>query len=313
MCIRDRFYSNGAYWGLIGDEDGDGSDLYFDIKSRSGAAGIAMSTGLTTNALLIENNGKADFSKSIEVGDEPSGASPTPGTIRWNGTDFEGYDGSNWKSLTKSFSTVATSKTITDIDGNTYETVKIGGQVWMSENLRVTKYNNGTPIENRPWPDDWRETQTSQIPAWVWYDNDSRYDKVIGKLYNFYAVESGNICPIGWHVPTETEMMELIDFADNDDFTSTPSNRTLNSTGYPPELNESGRWDGVNYTGFTLRPGGWRDNNATFNSKGSGAFLWTSTSTSANSAKFVESSITSISIGGFQKNEGLGIRCIEDD
>jgi len=62
-----QFYSNGAYWGLIGDEDGDGSDLYFDIKSRSGAAGIAMSTGTTNNAIKIENNGQVNI-KNLPTG-----------------------------------------------------------------------------------------------------------------------------------------------------------------------------------------------------------------------------------------------------
>ena len=301
-----QFYSNNAYWGLIGDEDGDGSDLYFDIKSRSGAAGIAMSTGLTTNALLIENNGKADFSKSIEVGDEPSGASPTPGTIRWNGTDFEGYDGSNWKSLTKSSNTIASGETVTDIDGNVYKTVKIGTQTWMKENLKVTRYNDGTIIPEVSQPEEWSLLTNG---AWSWYDNDCQYDNVIGKLYNWPAVENNNICPLGWHVPTESELQYVIDQ------NTSPSGQGqvfIMSNGYPAELNSTISWIGNNHTGFTARPSGYRSNTGMHRGKGEVSAFWTvdNISTSDATALWINSSSATFFPNG--KIRGLSIRCLKD-
>ncbi|MBT8231346.1 MAG: hypothetical protein HKO66_13690, partial [Saprospiraceae bacterium] len=90
---------------------------------------------------------------------------PTPeaGTIRWTGTDFEGFDGTSWVS----FTTTQDSRLV-DIDNNKYETVTIGTQIWMAENLRVTRFNDGTPIPIVTDNADWLNTTT---PAMTWFFN----------------------------------------------------------------------------------------------------------------------------------------------
>ncbi len=96
---------------------------------------------------------------------------------------------------------------LTDIDGNTYPVVKIGKQLWMGANLRVSKYHNGEPISASSGMSSLQQTQSG---AFVWYDNKESNDKTYGKLYNFKAVLEGNLCPEGWHVPSDEDWQQLI-------------------------------------------------------------------------------------------------------
>lgn len=136
-----QFYSNGSYWGLIGDENGDGSDLYFDIKSRSGASGIAFSTGTLNNAMRIENNGKIDLAKSINIG--TSTGTPIAGDIRWDvaTNDFQGYNGTSWLSLTQGMATtwgvqsVSENRKIVANDGGAND--RFGGSVSIDDDYAI--------------------------------------------------------------------------------------------------------------------------------------------------------------------------------
>jgi uncharacterized protein (TIGR02145 family) len=101
---------------------------------------------------------------------------------------------------------------VTDLDGNSYATIQIGTQTWMAENLRTTKYCNGDPIPNVTDGDEWSNLTTG---AWSHYNNNTQYEIPYGKLYNWYAVEdSRNVCPCGWHVPTDEEWITLIGYLD---------------------------------------------------------------------------------------------------
>jgi hypothetical protein len=97
-------------------------------------------------------------------------------------------------------------QTVKDIDANVYKTVNIGKQVWMAENLKTTKYNDGSTIplvtENTAW-------ESLTTPAYCWYNNDIANKEVYGALYNLYAVITNKLCPIGWHVPSNKEWTTL--------------------------------------------------------------------------------------------------------
>jgi uncharacterized protein (TIGR02145 family) len=100
--------------------------------------------------------------------------------------------------------------TVTDIDGNVYNTLNIGTQVWMTGNLKTTKYNNGSNIplvtDNLGWA-------MLNTPGFCWYNNDSTsYSNPYGALYNWYTVNTGNICPNGWHMPNDTEWTTLFNY-----------------------------------------------------------------------------------------------------
>jgi uncharacterized protein (TIGR02145 family) len=98
---------------------------------------------------------------------------------------------------------------ITDGDGNVYGFVTIGTQIWMSENLKTSKYSDGTSIPNVTDGVEWGELETG---AWCHYENNSDYNDTHGKLYNFYAVETQKLCPTGWHVPTHDEWTVLTNY-----------------------------------------------------------------------------------------------------
>ncbi|MFO7722958.1 MAG: FISUMP domain-containing protein [Bacteroidales bacterium] len=156
-----------------------------------------------------------------------------------------------------------------DIDGNGYDTVHIGTQVWLSGNLRTTRFNNGTLIPNVTVNSVWTNLST---PGMCWYDNDSAtWANVYGALYNWFAVATGNLCPTGWHVATDTDWTTL----------TTIYGGTSLAGGY---LKEAGyaHWNtpnagAINTSGFTALPGG-RRNYATgaFYETGDYGYWWTS-------------------------------------
>jgi len=145
---------------------------------------------------------------------------------------------------------------IADIQGNLYNTVSIGSQVWMSENLRTTRYNNNTLIPNVKENADWINLTT---PGYCWFANDISKANW-GALYNWYTVNTGKLCPAGWHIPTDSEFktMELNldmlpDQVDSWYWRGTDQgNRIKNLTGWKDGEN------GTNSTGFSALPYGYR-------------------------------------------------------
>ena len=102
-------------------------------------------------------------------------------------------------------------RSVTDIDGNVYQTVEMGDQLWMAENLKVTHYRNGDEISTGYSNSEWANLSTGAYA--VYDDNESNAD-AYGYLYNWYAVETGNLAPEGWHVPTDAEWTGLIIYLD---------------------------------------------------------------------------------------------------
>ena len=132
---------------------------------------------------------------------------PQSGMIRWNGIDFEGFTGSVWVSLTSG-------STVTDIEGNIYNTVAIGSQIWMSENLRTTKLNTGIDI---PLIEDGEEWINMQSMAYSWFENNKDTLQLpYGAYYNLFAAQNSDLCPLGWRVPTMSDWMTLRDYLGND-------------------------------------------------------------------------------------------------
>jgi len=103
-----------------------------------------------------------------------------------------------------------TPSTVTDIDGNVYHIVAIGTQVWMAENLKTTKYNDGTFIPLVTDSTAWGNLST---PGYCWYNNDAAtYKNTYGALYNWFTVNTGKLSPKGWHIPSDTEWETLITY-----------------------------------------------------------------------------------------------------
>lgn len=194
---------------------------------------------------------------------------------------------------------------VTDNEGNTYRTIQIGSQIWMAENLRTTKFENGDPIPNLSDSSVW---DSVTYAAFSKYPNptDNYY---YGNLYNFYAAnDSRNICPTGWHVPSHSEFRGLIGQA----FVN-PTGGSLKSI--------SGLWNAPNVNatnskGFSALPGGVKNNTGgSMWGIGSNAAFWSKTPFNSSAAWgiFLYNSNNDASrYGGAEKNEGYSIRCLKD-
>jgi uncharacterized protein (TIGR02145 family) len=212
---------------------------------------------------------------------------------------------------------------MTDVEGNTYNTVEIGTQCWMKENLKTTKYNNSTPIPNVTSQSLW-STLTSG--AYVWYNNDSTWKESYGALYNWYTtVDTNNLCPTGWHVPTDDEWTDLTDFIGG---TAEPHGNELKSCrqvnsplGGDCDTSEHPRWDqdnthyGTDDYGFSGLPGGMRGSSNPFQVFGESGFWWSSTAKNWNFAYHRKLIYNYGHIGVWNplKQMGFSIRCIRDN
>ena len=202
--------------------------------------------------------------------------------------------------------------TVVDIDGNQYKTVVIGSQTWMSENLKTTKYNDGTPIPNVTDQNTWDLYPWLNVidsTAYCWQNNAISNKDTYGALYNWYAVNTGKLAPKGWHVPSEAEWTTLITFVGG----SNTAGSNLKEKGTTHWLSPN---DATNGSGFTALPGGGRDING-FNSMNEYGFWWCSTDEgslggiSASNITLINNIPRAIE-GGGAKVQGLSVRCIKD-
>lgn len=201
---------------------------------------------------------------------------------------------------------------VTDMDGNVYSTIRIGDQCWMVENLKTTKFNDGTNIS---------KTWGTLSPAYCWYSHNINYKNPYGALYNWYAVETNKLCPTGWHVPSYAEWYQLAVFLDKDAI-QIPDHGTisliaggkLKETGYTHWWSPNG--GATNETGFTAVPAGYRKvDDGLFYLIWQANFLWSSTEFSTNeSLKFyMNKESPHFRISEDSKKAGLSVRCIKDN
>lgn len=224
--------------------------------------------------------------------------------------------------------------TIADVDGNIYYTVLIDSQCWLKENLRTTKYRNGTPIEYLGFDNSAWLNNTSG--AYAWWSNDVSWKTKYGALYNWHAVNNSNgLCPDGWHVPTDAEWTILVDYVIAQGYPNNNYNnpngagnalkscRQLNSPlGGDCNTSEHPRWisnsvhHGFDIFGFTALPGGSRTSDGLYFVLGNNGYWWSSTELSNIDAwgRLMGSSIGSIErYNHFKKGGGFSVRCLRDD
>ena len=200
----------------------------------------------------------------------------------------------------------------TDIVGNAYQSLIIGAQEWMAENLRTTKYSDGTAIPNVTSNTEWANDTTG---AWSHYSNDSQYDTIYGKLYNWYAVETGKLCPTGWHVPTEAEWTLLTDYLAAIGHDENEGTALKATSGWDDFGSESG--NGTDAIGWLGLPGGFRDLYGNFGGVGYSGYWWSS-SQSDNTAgyawflRLLQSTVSVYKHDGSIMEGGSSVRCLKD-
>jgi uncharacterized protein (TIGR02145 family) len=214
--------------------------------------------------------------------------------------------------------------TVTDCDGNIYKTVTIGTQTWMTENLKTTKYRNCDPIPLGPANNgDWISLTT---PAYCWYNNDeAAYKNPYGALYNWYSVNTGNLCPVGWHVPSNIEWSILFNYLRTNDYGYCGDNsyiaKSLASAYFwslsPNECTPGNDPLSNNSSGFSAVPGGARE--YSFVANGDDAIFWTSTAVNNPDYPNLAYHFRILSIyphvfegESHQFGTGFSVRCIKD-
>lgn len=195
---------------------------------------------------------------------------------------------------------------VSDIDGNSYKTVKIGSQVWMAENLKTTKLSDGTVIDLNVPAADW-ENLTAM--SYCWYGNDElSFKETYGALYNGFAVATGKLCPDGWHIPEKTEFADLLTFLGD----SARAGGKLKEAGLTHwQLPNKGA---DNSTGFSALPAGVRYSEGTFASQLSFTGFWSSTLSGADDEWFADLyyADASLKLDHRNKRYGLSVRCVKD-
>jgi len=175
--------------------------------------------------------------------------------------------------------------TLTDIEGNVYKTSGIGSQVWTTENLRTTTFNDGSPI---PPGKCYRCWSFLASPGYCWYNSDEFQNKAsFGAIYNWYTVNSGKLCPSGWHVPAEKEWTILESYPGNKDIVAS----------------------------LNILPGGYRGDLAEFSGLGEKGIFWTSDQSAPDKAVYKSVSFADhvISGGTFSIDWGASVRCIKNE
>ena len=200
---------------------------------------------------------------------------------------------------------------LSDIDGNQYNVVKIGSQVWMKENLKTTKYNDGASIPLVTLNTDWSALTT---PAYCWYNNDAAtYKDTYGALYNWYVTDAAsngnkNVCPANWHVPSDAEWTTLTNYLGGESVSGGKLKETGTSHWQSPNTGAT------NESGFSALAGGTRYTSGTFDIIGVYGYWWSSTATSPTFAYYrnLLYNYSYIYRYDYNKRTGSSVRCLRD-
>jgi uncharacterized protein (TIGR02145 family) len=174
----------------------------------------------------------------------------------------------------------AVSGTFTDTDGNVYHAVSIGTQVWMVENLKTTRFNDGSAIPLVTGDSAWAADSATLTPRYCWYNDSAVYGNTYGALYNWYAVNTGKLAPTGWHVPTDSEWGVLAAYLGGKSLAARPLKEAGTAHWVYPNTGAA------NTTGFSALPGGYRNYDGSFSWIGYYGNWWSSTAYLATTAYF---------------------------
>jgi uncharacterized protein (TIGR02145 family) len=222
--------------------------------------------------------------------------------------------------------------TMSDTDGNLYKTIKIGNQTWMAENLRTTKYYDGTTIPHIINDTVWDSCWYTKMPAYCYYDNTTNVDSIkkFGVLYNWHAVHTGKLAPAGWHVPTDSEWTVLENYlvlhGFNWDGTTDMSvyNKIAKSlaakTDWYAFVDTSKGQIGNDLTlnnrsGFSALPTGCRHYDGVFHAHGFYGYWWSTTEYNASSSytRYLCCDTDFLFKANLVKSSGFAVRLVRDN
>lgn len=244
------------------------------------------------------------------------GSTPLNGQIEIGQHDvmltLDGYSAvKGAKILVNSADTIRRQFVLQEVGGETQtefdiETISIGSQIWMAENLNTTHFRNGEAIPEIKDAAAWLQAGEKQQAAWCYYENDASSATPYGKLYNWYAVsDPRGLCPVGWKIPSDTVWRDLSSYLGDE----LAGNKMKSNTGWSKGEN------GSNSSGINAYPAGIRGfYSAEFYSKGEQSTWWSSKPYSANGVWIfsVNNSGKNLALGSGNKKSGFSVRCIKE-
>jgi uncharacterized protein (TIGR02145 family) len=270
-----------------------------NVTSTGGSAvtvkGICWNTisnPTTTDPLTMDGSGSGSFTSSL------TGMLPeTTYHVRAYATNSTGTGYGNEITFT-------TTRQVTDYDGNIYNTITIGTQLWMQENLKTTHFRDGTSIPNVT-SSAWGSLVT---PAYVWNNNDISYKNPYGAMYNYFAVlDNHNLCPAGWHVPTANEWSLLETYLGGSSLSGGKLKESGNAHWQAPNTGAT------NESGFTALPGG-HHLTGYFSAPGTEGFYWSSTMSGSNVSECgMVNTNGDLQKSDFSSISGISVRCLQGE
>lgn len=303
-CIKDVASAPGVTTSAVSNISSTTAVSGGNVTSDGGVAvterGVCYSTTpnpTTSNTKFISGNGTGSFVSNL------TGLSPnTTYNLRAYAINSMGTSYGNNISFITSQNSLSP---VSDIDGNLYDTITIGTQVWMTSNLKTTRYRNGNLIDESsdPW-------ETTISGATANYNNDSLQSITYGKLYNYHAIIDGRgVCPLGWKVPTYNDLIVLRDYLGG-----------ANLAGGKLKVAGTTYWvfpntDATNQSGFTALPGGYKNQNGSYNGLWVDGYWWTTATNVGNTEAYLMKlsyNSGSLNITTIPFNSGLSVRCLKN-
>jgi uncharacterized protein (TIGR02145 family) len=301
--VNDILYATATSGGTVTDDGGDPNVLRGVCWSPDSAPTIE-------NSRTADGTGTGEFFSSIEGLKFGSSYHLRAYATNSSGTSY----GSELKFTTKTagvmFNPGLTYGTVMDVEGKSYKTIPIGIQVWMAENLKTSKFNDGTAIPLITGNAQWTDLLT---PAYCWFDNnDTLYQNIYGAYYNWFAVNTGNLCPVGWHIPSDSEWQLLVDYLGG----SSIAGSKIKETGTNNWVHSNS--DATNASGFTALPSGQRGSlDGTFSGQGIYGGWWSATELNASPlsaawSRWIHADTTVVARSEIFKKDGFNVRCVKD-
>jgi len=194
---------------------------------------------------------------------------------------------------------------VTDIDGNVYGVIRIGTQLWTIENLRTTRYRDGSAIVTGLSNTAWAGTTNG---AYAIYGDDPSNNAIYGKLYNWHSINTGKLAPAGWHIPTRAEWETLVNYLGG----STMAGGKIKSTS---PLWQAPNLGATNSSKFSALPSGWKaGTSGNYSLIGQSAYWWASSERNSGSGDYlrVDDDLAGTAVNGAEKGFGFAVRCIKD-
>jgi uncharacterized protein (TIGR02145 family) len=277
-----------------------GGNVTADGGATVTARGVCYATSenpTIANSTVPSGSGTGSFTSNLT-----NLAPETVYYVRAYATNSAGTSYSEQRNFTTSNMPDGPGNSITDVDGNTYNTVWINNKQWIKENLKTTKYRDGSNIPNVT---DGGTGSVLSTPAYCWYNNDIANKPTYGALYNWYVINTGILCPAGWHVPTDAEWTALTDYAGGE---SVAGSKLKATSGWDNNGNGTNNYD------FSALPGGVRNLTGVFINVGYDGYWWSSTQYDAASlwCRYIYCDTGSVYRYSYSKRYCFSVRCVRD-